>query len=226
MKIKEKQHNIISISARTYDLTGNIDNRVLEKHVLANEHKKLSKSLASTSYEDSELPMIPELKKLFKIIDSTVTNIDSRIEKYMDKQDGAAGSMPRGGWWGHVCDPKTSTMLHNHRGENSTSVISWCYYVKTEKNSGDLVFAINMPHSVQDFYVEIEPKESGLIVFPGWMSHFTKQNHSNAKRISIAGNYYLDSYDIKFLKENTANEKTRDFLGSSAANIPAMKINF
>lgn len=183
MKISQVKHNLIDVSVYSYDLSGVIDNTELNNIIVNTPRRdpvKISKNsahflLATSSNEDVNLNMNNvHVKKLMKSVKKVFTScIDTRFN---DANFTA---------WAHALESKEQTLFHNHATPSSGLwVMSWCYYAKFPKDSGNIVFVPDY-HS---FQTVIEPKESHLIVFPGWMNHWTTKNISNEKRISISGN--------------------------------------
>lgn len=87
---------------------------------------------------------------------------------------------------------------HIHPGATFSGV----YYVKCNKNSGDLV--LKHPSMAQQYSLKEEaiseftdfsasswavfPEEGKLVMFPSWLEHYVEPNTSNEERISIAFN--------------------------------------
>ena len=88
---------------------------------------------------------------------------------------------------------------HVHSGSDFSGV----YYVKTPKNSGNLVFhrtssinytSLNNFFSNEDtnqlFYVE--PKKGMLVIFPSLLAHSVRPNLSDDSRVSISFNFNIE----------------------------------
>lgn len=85
---------------------------------------------------------------------------------------------------------------------HSDAFLSAVYYVKAEKNCGDIEFTspiVSLPYIINNKHIEqyntcnsytwkITPKTGLLIIFPSWLTHFVYKNKSNVDRISIAIN--------------------------------------
>ena len=102
--------------------------------------------------------------------------------------------------WININQEKDYNIEHNH----PNSVISGVYYVKANKNSGDLV--LSHPASISMEYDwsgknlkkynkynspmwKIPPVENRLILFPSWLLHSVRPNlNKNKNRISISFN--------------------------------------
>lgn len=227
MKISATVHNVLSMNVAIFDLSRLIDNDTLERDILSNQDKKFDYNPDNTLYEDSHIPNSSALRQLLKIIDQSVETIVPGINNCIEKEsDGIAGSAPLNNFWGHIMRPNQSTFIHNHGasslegdGIKTNAVISWCYYVKVPENGGNLMFPMYLhPHAQYDF--ELIPSTSKLIVFPGWMNHITKINASNENRISISGNYYLQSYMQTFdIASPELQLQVTDFIGAPSLNI-------
>jgi uncharacterized protein (TIGR02466 family) len=88
---------------------------------------------------------------------------------------------------------------HCHPG----TYLACVYYVSVPEGSGDIVFcdpraghASNVLHheritGVNCVEVIVSPKQGELILFPGWLYHFVKQNDNDEERITIATNIVL-----------------------------------
>jgi uncharacterized protein (TIGR02466 family) len=87
---------------------------------------------------------------------------------------------------------------HNH----NPIPIAGVFYIKAEAGQGNLFienpndllvgrfpYRANGEYVPQRFNYEIESKSGKLVLFPGWMKHFTKENTTNDIRISMAVNF-------------------------------------
>ena len=115
----------------------------------------------------------------------------------------------------------SSWLTINHKGDSHAAhkhhhtIFSVCYYPKAE--SGDLV--LQAPNSKNIFQKDYHfgfsyskfntwnsrnwsiPVLSGdIVIFPGWVVHFTTPNESDTPRLMIADNYWLKG-DMKFSNE-------------------------
>jgi hypothetical protein len=186
MKISQVKHNIIDVSVYSYDLSGAINNTELTRSIentpqrdpVKEGNDSISFLIATSANEDVEVDMNNvHVKKLLKSVKKVFS---SCVDKEFAIHDFNA--------WAHMLEPKEQTLFHNHSTPSSGLwVMSWCYYVKVPEHSGKIVFVPDY-HS---FQTVIEPKESHLIVFPGWMNHWTTKNMSDENRISISGNVWI-----------------------------------
>lgn len=156
---------LLELTARQYKLTG-LDNKKLAEEVLAYTASRLSEDPNSGLSEDSRLDRSPgtEVAKLIELVD----------------QIGATKKLKTKQAWGQIHQPLESTNTHHH-GE---SPFAWVYYIKVPPGAGDLTFWF-----LDKFRYSIQPKESHLVLFPGWMNHSVSKNRGNEIRISLAGNF-------------------------------------
>jgi uncharacterized protein (TIGR02466 family) len=86
---------------------------------------------------------------------------------------------------------------HNH----NPIPIAGVFYIKAEKGQGNLflenpndliigksIYKTNNENVPQRFNHQIQSTSGKLVLFPGWMKHFTKENLTNDVRISMAVN--------------------------------------
>jgi uncharacterized protein (TIGR02466 family) len=85
---------------------------------------------------------------------------------------------------------------------HSDAFLSAVYYVKADKNCGDIEFTspiVSLPYIINNKHIEqfntynsytwkVKPETGLLIIFPSWLTHFVHKNKSNTDRISIAVN--------------------------------------
>lgn len=81
------------------------------------------------------------------------------------------------------------------------------FYVKTPKNSGDILFHDPRPHIAlspdmkfytnSTYYVPFTPIENQLLIFPPWLEHEVERNLSDEDRISISFNINNIEYKLK-----------------------------
>jgi uncharacterized protein (TIGR02466 family) len=87
---------------------------------------------------------------------------------------------------------------HNH----NPIPVAGVFYVKSEEGQGNLylenpsdLFIGKAPYKANSGFVpqrynyEIKSRSGKLVLFPGWMKHFTKENLTNDLRISMAVNF-------------------------------------
>lgn len=100
--------------------------------------------------------------------------------------------------WININKTKDFNVEHAH----PFSLISGTFYVKTNKNSGNIVF--NNPNMFIESYVKekyiqkynevnsnvwkYQPIDNLLLLFPSWIKHYVEPNQSQEDRISISFN--------------------------------------
>ena len=140
---------------------------------------KLGDILPQLFYEVKE--RVDELHFYFEFKDELVSTIDN--------------------CWVNINKNGDSNAVHDH----GQGLFSGVYYVKSEKDSGDIVLRTPVAaHSyaiTQDFIKtnnpfnssiqRFTPKTGDLVLFPSWILHYVEPNLSGEDRISIAFNTYL-----------------------------------
>ena len=91
----------------------------------------------------------------------------------------------------------------NERHHHGNSSLSAAYYVKAEKNSGDIIFfdprqanvfhhpASKEANSLNCQVQSVTPKAGTLVLFPSYLEHKVDENLSNAERIVVSFNISL-----------------------------------
>ena len=142
---------------------------------------KIDKNASSTGYEDSYLDSNNTHIKLLR------DTVKRTIQKHIDPR------LEEGEIWAHVLKSGETTMIHSHRNKSDWGFlgVSWVYYVhnpRTENSGGKIVFQTQIG-GTKTINKDFNPKVGDLIVFPGWLPHFTTRNASPETRVSISGNY-------------------------------------
>lgn len=155
---------LLKLTASQYKLSG-INNDILAEEVLTHINDRYSDDPNNNLSEDSKITIAngTEVQKLVDIVNL----LASKKGLITDHA------------WGQIHRPLESTNTHHH----GISPYAWVYYVKVPQGSGDLTFWF-----FDKFKNSIEPKESHLVLFPGWMNHSVSKNRGSEIRISIAGN--------------------------------------
>lgn len=91
-----------------------------------------------------------------------------------------------------------SVSSHNH----NPIPVAGVFYIKAEDGQGNLflenpndlvigksIYKTNNEHVPQRFNYQIKAISGKLVLFPGWMKHFTKENLTNDVRIAMAVNF-------------------------------------
>lgn len=169
----------------------NIDNKKIEEESYLLKQKYNSEKM--TNYGGWQSPSKwymedldkTEILKLLKEIKIAVENISKKwdLEVFISN------------FWINI----NGKYNFNYPHEHNSSVFSGVYYVKCNKESGNLIF--ERPDN-QKFFIDesrdneyrfqaysIQPKPSQLFIFPSYLKHFVEPNLSNDDRISIAFNF-------------------------------------
>jgi len=142
------------------------------------------------------LPLKPEIENesLKKIFDFTTEHLKNywKVLNYSDQLDPYILQL-----WVNVVKEGGFVASHNH----NPVPISGVFYISAEPTQGNLFLEnpldliigkspLDKKEMVPSrFHHEIEAKSGKLILFPGWMKHFTKENNTNDIRISMALNF-------------------------------------
>jgi uncharacterized protein (TIGR02466 family) len=134
-----------------------------------------------------------EIKKAIQVIASTqhIYNNDFGVKD--DLEFGIDN------YWININNNNSYNIAHTH----PNSLFSCVFYVKTPKDSGDILFCRNQ---MEDFILNPLTKNNNaynfqhikypaikkrVITFPSYVSHFVEENKSNEDRISISFNYTI-----------------------------------
>jgi len=162
-----------------------IDNDAINEAVMKRKDLKLDDNTAAgnTFTEDSYYPVDdPACKRLLEEVDKIIA---VEVNKYFKTFN----------TWAHILEPNEATMYHSHEQPGGPPGISWVYYSKTPKNSGNIVWVIDCLKSKA--LVEHKPEVGQLVLFPDNVPHFTKKNVSGETRISISGNAKPEEKDFE-----------------------------
>lgn len=160
----------------------------------------LEKNGGVSTYEtENQLHEIDEIKQLADIvlfhsrIYWRVLDIDERLSPRIDQ------------CWSNIHKTGSFTLQHSH----SLMPMVGSFYLKAEKNSGDLILTnpaeysiTNIPFSKnieQKIETSIKIRTGDLVLFPGYVRHKTGENFSGHDRIVITFNM---GYDGKYLSSN------------------------
>jgi len=96
----------------------------------------------------------------------------------------------------------TSHHAHNH----PNTFISLVYYVKCSEQGGDIVFELpksrlqegfNFNYNIKRFNIynsttwRILTKTGRIVIFPGWIQHYSTPQETDEKRIILGANFFL-----------------------------------
>jgi uncharacterized protein (TIGR02466 family) len=98
-------------------------------------------------------------------------------------------------FWFNINGKKDFNNRHSHPG----SILSACYYVDTNKESGDIIFYRpdlqthyfnpSNPNKYTNKKYEFSPVPGMFVIFPAYLEHLVLPNLSDEERISIAFNF-------------------------------------
>mgnify|MGYP000103031308 FL=1 len=171
-----------------------MDNDSINKAVIDRQSMRMNDDKNTSLNEDSFFPSesVPECGRLLK----EVMNVINK-EVHPDLRSFNV--------WSHILEDKEQTMFHHHSQSGFMPGISWVYYSKVPKNSGNIVWTFEA--NAQRVTEEADPEEGKLILFAQNIPHFTKKNNSGESRISISGNvtFPADMDQSKFDPGNLLN---------------------
>ena len=137
-----------------------------------------------------------DLNKDNKIVNDFINEINTCLEKAKNVF-GLNKDLVVDNIWVNINRYKDYNKLHNH----PLSIISSVFYIKTNKDAGNIYFLnnneidtfIDNKHISQynDYNcqsVSFEIEENVLLLFPSWLKHYVNPNLSNQDRISLSFN--------------------------------------
>ena len=161
-----------------------VNNKALAKICLNSytKNKRMSKDSSDTRSEDLFIGVVEDYPELQKVVNYITDDFKKTFNKKIKMVN----------HWCQVHDKNESTILHDHVDyidlKNSPQ-FSAVYYVKTPKDSGNLVLHYPINKYNEYFRKVITPKESYFILFPSTLDHFVTKNNSIEKRIAISFNF-------------------------------------
>jgi uncharacterized protein (TIGR02466 family) len=153
------------------------------------------------------------------LLDSKFSNLKSIIDEAVEDYVFGLLKLPRHIKLKCVCSwivlgyPGSVTKPHIH----INSVFSGIFYLKSEENSGDLVFSVPPTYNTYAtstiFPVPVEfnmynstswsikPKTNDIIIFPSHLDHSVTENKSGEVRAALAFNYFVVG-DVSYQNSN------------------------
>jgi uncharacterized protein (TIGR02466 family) len=137
-----------------------------------------------------------ELDLKEKILQSLIKNIEYYANIFCNDILKVNKKITLTSMWLNINYYKDYNISHVH----SFSMLSGVFYIKTLKNSGNLIFKRNhaLEYCIKDKPVEynsynattftIPSKENNLYIFPSWYEHYVEPNLSKEERVSISFN--------------------------------------
>ena len=134
------------------------------------------------------------------LINNLMTRVDKLISYYIQQDPsyipkvGMYGN-PKITYWTNVNEPGSKNVLHTHDLHHYVS----CYYLQTD-GTGSISFhnpanLLENCHPCSPFVSRMvyTPKDSDILLWPGWMPHETETNTSDKQRINIAFNVQFET---------------------------------
>jgi len=160
----------------------------LENQHLKGNHAETMQSFADKRTCEVDVMLNPRDKKMRKLFDVVLNEIDSIIDKM------SGGALVSEAFWTNVQHKGQSTTFHSHPnrvGPNAKD-LSFVFYIQAEEGHGELVFPLEIDGV--NYTKTIIPNTGGLVIFPSHLSHFTYQNRIDTPRILLSGNYREKEY--------------------------------
>ena len=177
MLISGKLNSSISIGITSLDYDKEmLTNLVLSKGDMMDRQTNLKADMTNWRLTEDH----PELEDFVRkiVVDGVIPYL---IEKYSTNYHDAEEQVSKHSYavidiWGGVYNKGDYADPHDHRWVHT----AFCYYVNAPKNCSPLVF------STLD--VSIQPEDSMLVLFDGFLEHMVPIEESDEPRIVIAGN--------------------------------------
>lgn len=199
--------NLFSLPVYKVNLLDWIKTQELENFLQAkfsessNENSQLEKQGGISTYNTNpKLHLEPFAEKISKLVLEhakfywKVLDVDSRLNPKIDQ------------CWANIHYDRGVTLQHSH----SLFPMVATFYVRAEKNSGNLILINPMEYGLTHipYEVPIENKTEtaikvstgDLVFFPGWIRHKTEENLSTAPRIVMSFNI---NYSGKYLSSDS-----------------------
>lgn len=158
-------------------------------NIVRNENIRRNDSITQSSFLDLQdkkfKPLIENLSDRFNVLHREL-GLSNTTEQVVSE------------YWININLNEKISFPHSHPNRLFSAV----YYVKAEKDCGDLIFMnpnkVACQNISDDCIIEynfynathwkVTPEKNLLIIFPSWLEHYVKPNLSNVDRISIAFN--------------------------------------
>lgn len=165
--------SLITLNYSEHHLDG-LDNAAIAEQVIQRKGLRFEEASGHTRYEDSYLPDTPECLALR----AQVREVMRAVCPDLEEKD----------HWAHILGPRESTMFHTHEAPGRIT-LSWVYYAQVPPDSGNLCFIVDALQRRR--IAAVEPEVGKLVVFAGFLPHYTQRNNSDDLRVSISGNYVI-----------------------------------
>ena len=165
----------------------NLDNRLFESAVVewSQKDKGIKRTNMKGWHSQTDMHKIPVFKPLVNELFKMQNEIFK--EEFLDSEP-ILGNM-----WANINPPGGYNRPHIHPNSHFSGV----YYIKSPKNSGQIIFNdprttshMVMPNRIKATpppnlwrEVRVDPLEGRIIIFPAWLWHCVEPNQSNETRI-------------------------------------------
>jgi uncharacterized protein (TIGR02466 family) len=170
-----------------------VDNTALEQFCYKEKTNSVGRVVSNyKGWQSNNVVDAPELQPLLEKLNEQVALIHTHYNFKATKKQSITDV------WININSKDSINLAHKHPG----AFLSGVYYVKAQKNSGNIIFMnpIEAHEYVikQDMYDANngfnsatwweEPYPGKLIIFPSWLTHYVNPNESVEDRISLAFN--------------------------------------
>lgn len=188
----------LPFSTPIYIVNTDLDNDFLKKEIYEFKEKYPEQNSVSNMGGWQSKGFVEKDLIEFNGLSQLINYINSAVYAIWDKWE-LTGIPKLSSIWININGYKDFNITHSHFGP---SIISGCYYVDVNENSGDIVFERpGFPASINGSFLakrdneyvahgaSYSPIPGKLILFPSYLEHYVKPNLSDKPRISIAFNY-------------------------------------
>ena len=181
-----------------FEMNTEIDNKKLSKIILEKEKTEPSRKMTNKGGWQSNDDLFED--KRFSEISESISEYCQLIHIHNNYEDDLSVVLEN--MWANVNRNRDYNSSHTHCGCDW----SFVYYVKSPKDSGNLVFSDprirkEMKHdntfkNFDNIFTSAtwwEPPVDGkFVIFPSYLEHYVEFNTSNKPRISISGNIKME----------------------------------
>ena len=178
----------------------NLDNKLFENAVIewSQKDKGMKRTNMKGWHSQTDMHKIPVFKPL---VDELF-----KMQNEIFKEEFLESEPILGNMWANINPPGGYNRPHLHPNCHYSGV----YYIKTPKNSGQIIFNdprttshMVMPNRIKatpppDLWreVRVDPLVGRIIMFPAWLWHCVEPNESNDIRISVSFNFLQKGFNV------------------------------
>lgn len=167
---------------------------IISELPMTKSHKALGNNMTSTFSKQSEkLHTLPAFSPVVEFIEAQSKIYWDALGYYPDVFPKIYQS------WSNVGIQHSEMHIHNHCKAPLSAVL----YLSKDTNSGNIIFEnpmdliiggqpIKMPY--KNFTHEVNVSTGDLVIFPGYLKHFTAVNHSETPRMVFVANLNAKGY--------------------------------